>query len=256
MAMKFVNQLLTTGCVVAVLLVSGCAAKLQMPEAGQKVALKSTLQYLPKKTLLEGKEQPYEGSENPYLSIRSKVSKGSVLLFIEAKKSKRNGKLSVAKQKLGVITRQDDSLSGPWAMLGDIAVEEKEFKQAVAHYKKAIEITQENVNAYTGLATAQRLMGEYNVAQNTLEAALNLWPDFPEAHLNLGILYDVYLNMPKQGQMHIEAYLYLTDYKNEQAKAWLNEVKSRTGIISSFIVDGALDDKPAKPSKENLGVEK
>jgi tetratricopeptide (TPR) repeat protein len=251
--MKFVNQLLAIASIVGVLLVSGCAAKVQMPESGQKVALKSTVQYMPKKTLSEGKEQPYEASENPYLSIRSKVSKGSVLLFIEAKKAKRKGNLSVAKQKLGVITRQDDSLSGPWAMLGDIALEEKSFKLAVAHYKKAIKITEDNVNAYTALATAQRLMGDYNVAQNTLESALKLWPDFPEAHLNLGILYDVYLNKSRQGQMHMEAYLYLTGYKNDQAKVWFEEVKSRTGITSSFIVNIGLDDKP---SKDKAGVEK
>jgi tetratricopeptide (TPR) repeat protein len=239
MVMKFVNQTLASICVVSLLLISGCAGKVQLPEAGQKVALKSTSQYIPKKSFVDGKEQPYEATENPYLNIRSKVNKGSVLLFIEAKKAKRNGKLELAKQKLGVITKKDESLSGPWSMLGDIAIEEKQFKLAASHYKKSIEITRDNVNAYTGLAKAQRLMGEYNVAQNTLEAALQLWPDFPEAHLNLGILYDIYLNKPKQAQMHMEAYLYLTDYKNKLAETWLEEVRSRTGITASFIVDQA-----------------
>ena len=239
--MKFANQLLGIIVIGVVLVTAGCAGKPQLPAVGEKVALKQTTQYIPKKTLEDGVELAYEAEENPYLSTRSKVNKGSVLLFIEAKKAKRKGKLSVAKQKLTVITKNDDSLSGPWAMLGDIAIDEKDYKKAESHYQKAIEINDQNVNAYTALAKAQRLLGEFHVAQNTLAAALELWPDFPEAHLNLGILYDVYLNRPKLAQMHIEAYLYLTEYKNKQAVAWFDEIKSRTGIRASFILDKSLE---------------
>jgi tetratricopeptide (TPR) repeat protein len=239
--MKFVNTLISGISIVAVLMLGGCASKGQLPGVGEKVALKPTAQYIPKKTVEDGNELPYEASENPYLSTRSKVSKGSVLLFIEAKKAKRKNQLSVAKQKLGVITHKDDSLSGPWAMLGDIAVEEKQFEIAESHYKKAIEINEDNINAYTALATVQRMMGEFHVSQNTLAFALDLWPDFPEAHLNLGILYDVYLNQPEKAQAHMESYLYLTGYKNKQAQAWFDEVQSRTGIQASFIVDKSLD---------------
>lgn len=239
--MKFANQLFGTIVFGLVLVTAGCASKHQLPAVGEKVALKQTSQYVPKKTLENGVELPYKAVENPYLSTRSKVNKGSVLLFIEAKKAKRKDKLSVAKQKLTVITKNDDSLSGPWAMLGDIAIDEKDYKTAESHYQKAIVINNQNVNAYTALAKAQRLLGEFHVAQNTLTAALELWPDFPEAHLNLGILYDVYLNRPKLAQMHIEAYLYLTEYKNKQAVAWFDEIKSRTGIKTSFILDESLD---------------
>ncbi len=250
--MKFVNQIIIGASLSAMLLLSGCSSKMQLPAAGEKVALMPTAQYMPTKTVEEGKELPYEASENPYLAKRSKVNKGSVLLFIEAKKAKRKGKLTVAKQKLKVITQKDDSLSGPWAMLGDIAVEEKKYSLAESHYKKAIEINDQNINAYAALAKAQRLMGEFHVAQNTLALALDLWPDFPEAHLNLGILYDVYLNQAEKAQMHMEAYLYLTDYKNKQALAWFEEVKSRTGIQTSFVLDKAADTKPV--ASENGGA--
>ena len=64
---------------------------------------------------------------------------------------------------------------------------------------------------------------------------MSIWKDCPEAHLNLGILYDLYLNQPKKAQQHIEAYLFLTQYKNPTAVAWFNEIQGRTGITSSFI---------------------
>ncbi len=35
--------------------------------------------------------------------------------------------------------------------------------------------------------------------------------------------------------MHLEAYLFLTAYKSQQAISWFSEVQDRTGIDESFI---------------------
>lgn len=235
--MKFVKPMVTSLKTILVLMaLSGCVSKVTLPAAGQKVALMPTEQFVPKQEYDANKKPiPYEITENPYLANKSKIAKGSVLLFIEAKKAKRNGKLNVAKQKLEVITKRDKTLSGPWVMLGDIALEKKQYKVAEQHYQQAINLNADNINAYVALAKVQRIMGEFHVAQNTLALALTVWPDFPEAHLNLGVLYDLYLNQPKKAQMHMEAYLFLDNYKNKQAITWFQEVQGRTGIETSFI---------------------
>jgi len=218
------------------MLIACAGNKTKIPLAGQKVDLKETSQFLPRQTYDEkGEAIAYVPSENPYLQIKSKINKGSVLLFIEAKKAIRNNDFATAKQKLSVITQKDTSLSGPWVLLGNIAMEEKQYKLAQSHYQKAIKITPDNINAYVALAKVQRLMGEFHVAQNTLTLVLGIWKDCPEAHLNLGVLYDMYLNQPEKAQQHIEAYLFLNGYKNKQAIAWFNEIQSRTGIDKSFI---------------------
>lgn len=225
----------------AISLLGACSDKMMLPAAGHKVALKPTEQFLPKQAYDE-KSQPiaYEEAENPYLAKKSRVEKGSVLLFIEAKKALRAENYSLAKQKLQVITRNDKDLSGPWVLLAEIAQHEKQLEKSEGYYQTALSINEENINAYVGLAKTQRLMGEFNVAQNTLALALKLWPDFPEAHLNLGVLYDVYFNKSELAQKHTEAYLFLTGYKDMQAIEWLNEIKQRTGINKSFI-DGQSD---------------
>lgn len=231
--MKFVKQCLV---MVSVLVLAACSSKMQIPLAGQKVELKDTQVYMPVQSYDEqGKAVVYVPMENPYLELKGKIDKGSVLLFIEAKKAMRANDFNTAKQKLGVITQKDTSLSGPWVLLGNIAVEEKQFKLAQDHYKQALKITPGNINAYIALARAQRLMGEFDVAQNTLAQVLSIWKDCPEAHLNLGILYDLYLNQPTKAQQHIEAYLFLNQYKDQKAIAWFNEIQSRTGIEKSFI---------------------
>ena len=220
----------------SVVLLAACANNLTLPVAGEKAELKKTVQYVPQQAYDEqGKLIEYVAKENPYLAIKSRIDKGSVLLYIEAKKAKRNGDFKTAKQKLRVITKNDDSISGPWVMLGDIALEEKKYSQAEKHYQQAILINPKNINAYVALAQVQRVMGAFHVAQNTLTLALQLWPDFPEAHLNLGILYDLYLNQSHKSQQHLEAYLFLTQYKNKQAINWYSEVQTRTGINKSFV---------------------
>lgn len=234
MVMKFVKPLFV---IVSVLILTACAAnKPKIPLAGQKVELKNTQAYLPSQTYDDkGVLVVYQPMENPYLQVKSKINKGSVLLFIEAKKAIRDKDYVKAKQKLSVITQKDTSLSGPWVLLGNIAMEEKKFETAQSHYQNAIKINPDNINAYIALAKAQRLMGEFHVAQNTLGLVLSIWKDCPEAHLNLGVLYDLYLNQPKQAQQHIEAYLFLNGYKNKQAISWYQEIQSRTGIEKSFI---------------------
>jgi len=231
--MKFVKQLTLS---VSILTLAACSSQVIKPMDNAKVTLKETKQYIPVQSFDE-KDQllPYAPQENPYLLVGTQLDKGSVLLFIEAKKAKRNKNFKTAVQKLQVITKKDTSISGPWVMLGDIKFEKKQYKEAKEDYQKALLINPENVNAYIALAKAQRVLGEFNLAQNTLADALQLWQDFPEAHLNLGILYDVYLNQTENAQQHMEAYLFLTQYKNPQVKKWLQEVQSRSGITESFI---------------------
>lgn len=195
--------------------------------AEKKVALLATEQYLPVQTYDEKNQPiPYEITENPYLAHKRQVDKGSVLLFIEAQKAWRKEDSETAKQKLNVIIRNDDDLSGPWMMLGDIALAEKNYALAQQHYQQGLKINSNNVNGYTALARVQRLQGKYNRAQNTLAKALALWPDFPEAHYNLSILFDIYLNKTQQAQQHLNAYIFL-EGENEESQQWLQQLNER-----------------------------
>ena len=222
-------------------LLSGCAAQQASVLQEEKPVLTETVQYLPSQSYDEqGNKVPYVARENPYMTQTGTVSKGSVLLFIEARKALAADDEKTAQQKLQVITEQDKTLAGPWVMLADISLKHAQFDKAATEYQKAIAINARNVNAYLGLAETQRRQGQYLAAQNTYETALGVWPDFPEAHLNLGVLYDLYLNLPAKAQAHYEAYLFLTNKKSGDAMNWYKEVQSRTGITSSFIDKGPV----------------
>ncbi|MFT4907196.1 MAG: tetratricopeptide (TPR) repeat protein [Oleispira sp.] len=229
MVMKFFNKSAFFMVLLSVLLVSGCASKkgFQLQDTQGKVDLVATEQYLPVQTYDEKNQLiPYQEKENPYLAQKAQVDKGSVLLFIEAKSAWRNDDANTAKQKLNVIIKNDAALSGPWMMLGDIALAEKDYPQALKHYQQGLIVNPNNINGYTALASVQRLQGRYDLAQNTLAKALALWPDFPEAHYNLSILFDIYLNQAAKAKQHLDAYILLTGGDAESLE-WLQQLNER-----------------------------
>lgn len=237
--MRYVKSLRASLALSLSVALFGCStggSELQwMTEEEAALNLVSTAPYLPvQEQDDEGQWLPYEPRENPYAAQRGRVDKDSVTRFIEARRAFKAQEWERAQALLEQLTEADDDLSGPWVMLGDIASQRGEHKQALEFYTKAIAINGDNVNAYLRLALAQRKLGRYLHAQNTYAAALELWPDFPEAHLNLAVLYDIYLNHPLRAQKHMEAYQFLTEGENAQVAAWLEELRSRTGIAPAF----------------------
>lgn len=248
--MRYVNPLLGGTLWGTLLFLVGCATggdRLNLiTDASQKPDLLSTVQYIPEQKIdPELGVMPYEAGENPYLSQRGRVRRESVLSFMEARRAYNAGNHAQAQTMLNELAEQDRSLSGPWVMLGDIHRNRGQYEQATQHYVSAIEINRLNVNAYLRLAKTQRLQGHFLHAQNTYAKVLSIWPDFPEAHLNLAILYDVYLNHPLRAQQHMEAYQYLTGANNKTVTEWLTEIQQRTGIAPMYKPEQALGDSDA-----------
>ena len=156
-------------------------------------------------------------------------------MYVVASSLLQQGRLKEARTQFLKLTEKYPSLSGPWVKLGTIAEREDKYDEAIKHYKEAINVNKNNVNAYIALGLVQRRQGYFSDAQTTYLAALDVWKDFPEAHLNLAILYDLYANKPEEAQKHYEAYSFLSGGKDEKVHKWLAEVKQRTGIEGSFI---------------------
>lgn len=224
----FAGQLVLLGCM-------SSAPKKELSMEGNAPRLSETQLYIP--VLQKNKEGayiPYEPAENPYALQKGRIKKASVLAFIDAQRAFKQEKYNESKAILESLTAENKKLSGPWVMLGDIAFESGDYETAEAHFVKALSINEQNMNAYLRLALSQRHQGKYILSQNTYAEALGVWPDCPEAHLNLAILYDIYLNHPIRAQKHMEAYQFLTNEDDGQAAKWLEEIKSRTGIATEL----------------------
>lgn len=182
-----------------------------------------------------GEKIPYVPQPNPYTSDSAPVPAEARAIFVVAGNLQRQGNLNGARKHLQKLTERYPALSGAWVKLGNIEELNEQYDNAITHYRKAISVNKNNVNAYIALGLVQRKQGYFSDAQSTYLAALDVWKDFPEAHLNLAILYDLYANMPEEAQKHYEAYDFLTGARDEKVHKWMVEVKRRTGIERSFI---------------------
>ena len=238
-----------TTVLLAAILVSGCSATMPGIRAAQSLPVitantvgnripvsSSADETLPRQEYSStGEKVPYVMQPNPYTTESGSVPAEARSIFIAADNRLQDGDLAGANSTFTMLTEKYPSLSGPWVRLGVIAEEQGRFLEAIRHYRKAIEVNRNNVNAYMALGLIQRKQGYFSEAFQTYLDALSVWKDFPEAHLNLAILYDLYLNNPEEAQKHYEAYYFLTGEKDEKVHKWLVEVKHRTGIDQSFI---------------------
>ncbi len=217
---------------------AGCGSAGVRDDDGAAVApsLRPTLQALPQPEFDEEMATylPYEAEENPYLALKGRIKKEAVATYIEARRLFKAKDYAGAENKLKAVLEIDGKLSGPWMMRGDIALLQGDRDKAIKHYQQAIVVQPDNINAYLKLAKLQRELGRYVHAQNTYADALTVWRDFPEAHLNLAVLYDLYLNQPIAAQQHMEAYMLLVEDEPVKVEKWLAEVKSRTGIVKAY----------------------
>jgi tetratricopeptide (TPR) repeat protein len=229
--------------------VSGCSAlapvERQANEVGSVDAVEKTPQHrvapakdapLPRQAYNSvGEKVPYVPQANPYTAETAPVPAEAKSIFVLGSGLLQQGKLRGARTQFRKLTEKYPLLSGPWVKLGVIAEKREKYDDAIKQYKKAIAVNKNNVNAYIALALVQRRQGHFSDARNTYVEALEIWRDFPEAHLNLAILYDLYMNKAEEAQKHYEAYYFLTGKKDEKVHKWLVEVKRRTGIEQSFI---------------------
>lgn len=204
-----------------------------------KTALASTQASLPVRLIDQlGRPVAYRFTDNPYTQQGGQINAESVQAFIQARRAFKAENFSDAKQQLTTLVEKDQSLAGPYILLGKIAEHQDDSALAYQHYSQALISNDQNVNAYLLKARVERQLGLYNLAQNTYAQALTLWPDFPEAHHNLAIHYDLYLNQPEQAIAHFQAYQFL---RSEQQKTdanidrWLAELSQRSGNKQDFI---------------------
>lgn len=91
----------------------------------------------------------------------------------------------------------------------------------------ALELSPRNAPAYTLLGTLQRERGEFRESRISYSKALVANPDLAEAHLNIGILYDIYLQYLLDARTHYNRYVELGGARSDTVKQWLQDLEFR-----------------------------
>jgi tetratricopeptide (TPR) repeat protein len=160
------------------------------------------------------------------------VDRKSAALFDDALAAIAANRLRDAEVLLTELTAREPNLSGPWVNLGMVQNELNDTVAAEASLKKAINANPANCVAYTELGLMARRAGDFLAAEANYLACLKHVPDFREAHLNLGILYELYLGRLPDALGSYQAYLTLVDGGDRRVAGWVTDLERRLALVA------------------------
>jgi len=118
-------------------------------------------------------------------------------------------------------------LSGSHVNLGLIYYKRGDNDRAEAAFQKAIEIKADNPVALNHLGIIYRRKGRFTEAEKAYQQAIQFKPEYANAHLNLAILYDIYLRKLNDALRAYEQYQTLTGKQDVTVKKWIIGLKRR-----------------------------
>lgn len=84
-----------------------------------------------------------------------------------------------------------------------------------------------NIYALNQLAILARHQCEFSKAETHWLQAIKLWPNYPSAHYNLGILYELYTGKLELALQHYQTYQSLIDEPDKRVALWIADLKRR-----------------------------
>ena len=118
--------------------------------------------------------------------------------------------------------------TGPQVNLGLLYLRDSRLPEAEAAFKTALEQKPTDVVAGNELGIALRRLGKFTEAEAAYQRTIAAEPNYAPAHLNLGVLYDLYLAQPQKALEEFERYLEIAG-ENKQVAGWVVELRKRVG---------------------------
>ena len=186
-----------------VLLLAGCAATGPAGDVSEKSAGKAAPTELPK--------------VDPKLAAA----------YEAALTAMREGKTAQAETALQQLTKQNPTYSGPQTNLGILYFHQNKFDQAKAAFQESLKINPKNVVSLNHLGIISRNEGKFKEAYGYYENALQIDPDYAYAHLNFGILLELYMGKLPEALEHYKRYQQLVKEEDVEVKKWIVDLSRR-----------------------------
>ncbi|MBA3580820.1 MAG: tetratricopeptide repeat protein [Gammaproteobacteria bacterium] len=182
--------------------------------------------------------------------------------FKEALSFMKQEKYAEAIPLLEAIVAKNDQLTGAYINLGiaymklsgDIDNADN-MEKAGAALAKAVAVDPMNAVAQNEYGLFLRRTGQFEEAKKAYEKAIKSDPAYAKVHLNLGVLCDIYIDLPKCAVEHFEKYQQLNPSDAQKVSMWLSDVRQRAGIAEpSATPPSALPVDNSVPAPESTTV--
>jgi len=142
----------------------------------------------------------------------------------------RNDDLGTAERLLSGVTADQPELAGPWLNLAQVYIAQGRTDDARRALERAVDANPANCDARSELALLLRRQGDFAAAEQHYRSCLAARPDYPAAHLNLGILYELYLGRLPEALEAYRRYQALTAEPDRNVAGWVQDIERRLGV--------------------------
>ena len=119
--------------------------------------------------------------------------------------------------------------AGPQINLGIAYAKRGKLPEAEKALLSATKRGEPNAAAFNQLGIVYRKLGRFKDADAAYSEALRIDPSYALAHLNLGVLCDMYLQQPQRALTELERYLQLATAPDPRVSTWVKELQGRVG---------------------------
>lgn len=162
------------------------------------------------------------------IKIEPAVHPQARLAYEQAVAALKANRYADAERGFLAVTARAPDIAGPYANLGIVYYRTGRAAEAVRSLERAIELNPKAAY-YNELGMVHRAEGRFDAARRAYLAAIALDPDYAYAQLNLGILYDLYLQQPEKALPYYERYRALTPSEATTIGKWIADLKRRNG---------------------------
>lgn len=145
--------------------------------------------------------------------------------FDAARAALRAGRTADAERGFRDLANRHPELGGAHANLGLILRNAGKHEASVAALERATKASPNQPVFFNQLGVSYRHGGKFTKAREAYETALALDPNYADAHLNLGVLLDLYLADSTLALVHYERYLALGG--DAAVGKWVADLKAR-----------------------------
>jgi len=204
--MRFIDPGIALNAALITLLLAGCSAPAPKPPAPSATST------------------PPPTAAAPAPDAPGKIVKTQ---FEQAISFMQSGQDKEANALFANIIKIDPQLASPHTNLGILYYREGKPKEAEAAFKQALQLDAEDYVAANYLGMIYRSEGRFSDAEAAYKQALAAKPDYGYAHLNLAILYDLYLDNLPRALDHYREYQRLNGDTDKRLAGWLADLHQR-----------------------------
>jgi Flp pilus assembly protein TadD len=139
----------------------------------------------------------------------------------------RAGQYVEAEASLKTLVQEQPNLVGPYLNLAIVYMRMDRKAEAEEALRGALNHRPDNAVAYNLLGVAYREQGRFVEARTAYEQALKIDPAMLDVYLNLGILFDLYLQDAARALEYYEHYQELAGERDKQVDLWITDLRQR-----------------------------